>query len=356
MAKLPAYVIRTAFFAMLAGVGGLWLLQMVFAYLGELENINDSYTLSHALSYIFYRSPYFLGQFIPTGVLLGAVVGLSLLSGSSEIVVMRAAGVSLLRIIGWVMMPALLFVALALAVNQWLLPTATVHAHAIKNPKDTLVSIDGYWAVMPNDTGGRQIVRIGHADSEGNLRDIKRFDDKDGMLEAALVANSGNYTGDDDSYTWQLSDVNWLTLDGQVRTHQSADLSLTLPISKNSVHLLTRDAEDLSISELYAHGQLMKHQQTTSKRHQLAFWQKLLSPLSVLSLLLVACSFVFGSLRSQSMGFRVVLALLTGLLFSYLQDLSGFVALATGLSPFMMVLLPIILSGAIGLYLLNKKS
>ena len=35
---LPRYVIRSALFAMLGAVVGLWLLQMVFAYLSEMEN------------------------------------------------------------------------------------------------------------------------------------------------------------------------------------------------------------------------------------------------------------------------------------------------------------------------------
>lgn len=72
--------------------------------------------------------------------------------------------------------------------------------------------------------------------------------------------------------------------------------------------------------------------------------------------MVVACSFVFGSLRSQSLGFRIVIALLFGLVFSYIQDLVGFVSLSTGFSPFLMVALPIIISAALGIYLLKTKN
>jgi len=81
-----------------------------------------------------------------------------------------------------------------------------------------------------------------------------------------------------------------------------------------------------------------------------------LAPLAMLSLVLVACSFVFGSLRNQSLGYRIVIALLFGLVFSYLQDLVGFVSLSTGFSPFFMVLLPIIASAALGVYLIRNKN
>lgn len=354
MNKLSAYVIRTAFLSMLAGVLGLWLLQIVFSYLSELENLSDSYTLTQAFWYILYRAPEFLVEFTPTGVLLGAVVGLGLLSANSEIVVMRASGISLYRIIGWTMLPAWVFVLASLSVNQWVLPVGVDKARQIKDPHQQILAINGYWSVIPEQTGKR-IVYIEWADSDGNLKNIKQYQVNDDKLMSAMSAKAGVFDGGADGYTWTLQDAHQVNL-GNSATNDSQDkLQLSLPISQKSVALLTKDPQDLSISQLYAHKQLMIHQQSRSKTHELAFWQKLLSPFSVLSLLLIACSFVFGSLRSQSLGFRVVIALLTGLLFSYLMDLSGFIALATSLSPLVMVLLPIVISALIGAFLLNQK-
>ena len=131
--------------------------------------------------------------------------------------------------------------------------------------------------------------------------------------------------------------------------------TLSLPFAPESVYLLTRKAEDLSLTQLYDHRQFISGQGQRSLTHELAFWQKLLSPLSILSLVIVACSFVFGSLRTHSLGLRIVVALLFGLLFSYLQDLVGFVSLATGVSPLLMVILPIIASTLLGMYLLKRQ-
>ena len=61
---LPRYVIRSALFAMTGAVVGLWLLQIIFAYLSELENLSQTYTYLDALRFILYRSPYFLVEFI----------------------------------------------------------------------------------------------------------------------------------------------------------------------------------------------------------------------------------------------------------------------------------------------------
>lgn len=363
MGILPRYVIRSALLAMVGAVVGLWLLQMVFAYLSELENLSDTYTFVHALQFILYRSPYFLVQFIPTGALLGAVIGLGLLAGNSELVVMRAGGVSIYRIIGWVMIPAFLFVLVSLGINQFILPITNQKASAIAgHVADTkLISVQGYWTVNRQDDG-MDITYISYADNTGKLGQTKRYHlDNHANLTHALTAQTGEYqhtyqSKNQDGYTWRLNNVSQITIDGAgvVREHQDSS-QLALPIAPTDVHLLTKDADDLSLTDLYAHQRLMREQGGRSLRHELAFWQKLLSPFAVLSLVLVASSFVFGSLRSQGLGIRVVMALLTGLLFSYLTDLSGFVALASGISPLVMAILPILVSALFGMWFLQRR-
>lgn len=383
---LSRYVKLNALLAIIGAVLGLWALQLVFSYLSELDSLDDSYTMGEAIKYIFYRSPYFLEQFIPTGALLGAVIGLGLLANKSELVVMRAAGVSVYRIVGWVLQPALLFVLLALVINQFVLPYSNQLAQEINDEDNSslVTAVRGYWTVQPRfertkdgtaKPDGSDILYIDYADVQGNIGEVKRWHlDNNGNLQTAIHAEGGKYIGrealDTDSsktdsrkaseqyrYEWQLKNMTKLMINQGFESSQAIAPSdtLSLPFAPESVYLLTRKAEDLSLTQLYEHRQFMRGQGTRSLSHELAFWQKLLSPLSILSLVIVACSFVFGSLRTHSLGLRIVVALLFGLLFSYVQDLVGFVALATGFSPLLMVLLPIIASAILGGYLLKRQ-
>lgn len=386
MSLLSRYVKKTALLSITTSVLGLWLLQTLFAYLAELDNLSDGYQLVDALRYILYMSPYFLQQFIPTGALLGAVVGLGLLANHSEIVVMRASGVSSVKIVSWVMQPALIFVLVALLINQFVLPTSNHMAKTIRYQADNgTTSITGYWTIQPTydakGTGiGQDVLFIDYADSDGNIGLVKRWHfDTTGNLLSATLARGGYYVGSQPipssltshspkvQHQWQLSQVSQVNIGNTVKQNSTTNQNsnafesnkpqdiLTLPIEPKSVYLLTRKAEDLSLSQLLAHRSFMDSQQKRSLRHELAFWQKLLSPLSTLALVLVACSFVFGSLRQYSLGLRVVMALLFGLLFSYLQDLVGYVALATGVSPLLMVLLPMTAISILGMYLLDRQ-
>lgn len=382
---LSRYVKINALLAIIAAVLGLWGLQVLFSYLSELDSLSDSYTMGEALKYIFYRSPYFLEQFIPTGALLGAVVGLGLLANKSELVVMRASGVSVYRIVSWVLQPALLFVILALSINQFVLPTSNQLADEINDDDSSalITSVRGYWTMQPSfssvnsaddqttlQANGSDILYIDYADVQGNIGEVKRWHlDENGNLQTAIRAEGGQYTGrqligrtsdnkdEQYRYDWQLNNITRLTINQGFQSSQQLATTdtLSLPFAPESVYLLTRDAEDLSLTQLYEHRQFMQQQGKRSLTHELAFWQKLLSPLAILSLVIVACSFVFGSLRTHSLGLRIVVALLFGLLFSYIQDLVGFVSLATGFSPFLMVLLPVIGSALLGFYLLKRQ-
>lgn len=435
---ISRYVKTNALFAMLFAVLGLWALQIVFAYLAELEDISDSYTYFDALTYILYKSPYFLEQFTPTGALLGAVIGLGLLANNSELIVMRAAGLSIYRIVSWVLQPAFIFVILALGINQYVLPETNLMANQIRKPDTALLaSVNGYWTLQnapavgetaqKEGATGHNIIYIDYADANGNIGKVKRWHlDKDNNLTAVSQAAGGVYApkanpqnnagvqnlskSEQDllNYQWDLVDVTTLklaerasimrseqTVENQLVTeaagstdadtnvdisngntptsvNQSRNIVLdneplvakqtqaedviSLPISPNSVYLLTRRAEDLSLTQLYDHKQFNASQGTRSLEHEVAFWQKLLSPFAILSLVIVACSFVFGSLRTHSLGLRIVVALIFGLLFSYIQDLTSFVSLATGASPLLMVLLPIIASALLGFYLIKRQS
>lgn len=426
---ISRYVKKNALFAMLFAVIGLWALQMIFAYLAELEDISETYTYFDALTYIFYKSPYFLEQFTPTGALLGAVVGLGLLANNSELIVMRAAGLSINRIVTWVLQPAFIFVILALAINQYVLPESNLKANQIRKPDTALLaSVNGYWTLQnapavgdnaQQGEMGHNIIYIDYADANGNIGQVKRWHlDENNNLTAVSKASGGIYLPKANeqtqaslkdlteaekeriNYQWQLEDVTTLKLAERAAITQSEEIEQTqttsgapssavlsqgmpsnvkqsrdivlntaplvskqnqsddvinLPISPSSVYLLTRRAEDLSLTQLYDHKRFNASQGTRSLEHEVAFWQKLLSPFAILSLVIVACSFVFGSLRTHSLGLRIVVALIFGLLFSYIQDLTSFVALATGASPLLMVLLPILGSAALGFYLIKRQ-
>lgn len=349
---LARYVKKNALFAILGAVIALWLLKIVFDYLAELEDLSANYSYLDALHYIALTAPESLQGYMPVGALLGAVIGLGLLANNSELVVMQAAGLSRFKIVSWVIQPAVLLVILGLALSQFVLPTTNHLASQVKQENPLLTSsVSGYWDKQDN-----RIVAIDYADATGALKNIHIWQmSDDGRVQRVSQAATGRYQR---GTQWQLDNITTVTLqpDGRALQQQSTHQIVALPIEPTSIYLLTRRPEDMSLTDLWQHRQFLASENRRSLEHEVTFWKKILSPFAILSLVVVACSFVFGSLRSQSLGFRIVVALLFGLVFSYIQDLVGFVSLSTGFSPLLMVALPIIASAIIGFYLLKTKN
>ena len=88
----------------------------------------------------------------------------------------------------------------------------------------------------------------------------------------------------------------------------------------------------------------------------LAFWSKLFKPLATMALVLMAISFIFGPLRSVTLGQRVFIGVLVGFAFQISQDLLSPASLVFGFSPLIAVLLPSVCCAGIGFFLLHRAS
>src|SRR5690606_9999562 len=86
----------------------------------------------------------------------------------------------------------------------------------------------------------------------------------------------------------------------------------------------------------------------------LAFWKKLLQPVTTAALVFVAISFIFGPLRSVTLGQRVFTGVLVGFSFRILQDLLGPSSLVFGFSPLIAVVAPILMLVVMGMWVIRR--
>ncbi len=86
----------------------------------------------------------------------------------------------------------------------------------------------------------------------------------------------------------------------------------------------------------------------------MALWRKILQPVSITVMLLMALSFIFGPLRSVTMGARVIMGVLTGFSFFIANEVFGPLSLVYNLHPIVGALLPSAIFAVIASYLLRK--
>ena len=172
-------------------------------------------------------------------------------------------------------------------------------------------------------------------------------------MQSFVTAEKGQFLKDGQWTLEKSHQVDLLAQGNAIKTdHEQQALGLAL--QPKYVHMVTLDPDDLSPSQLISFMQYLSEYSQVPKTYELAFWKKVTSPFALITLVLIACSFIFGPLRQQSMGFRLVIALFTGLGFFYLQDFLGYASLVYAPSPAWFVLLPVVLMFMMGSYLLYR--
>jgi len=275
-----------------------------------------------------------------------------MLASNSELVVMQAAGLSRLDIIKSVMKTAILLIIASMAVGEWLAPSGEATAREIRaqaiSGGSLIAAKNGVWA-----KDGDYFVNIGEVLEQGQLKKIQiyRFND-DLKLDSWLSAEKAVYQ----DKVWLLSGVINTTLTKQNIVTQKADYQVwQSSLTPKKLGVVTVTPESLSISGLLDYLDYLEANEQDPSRYQLAFWRKLMQPVTVAVMLLVALSFIFGPLRSVSMGARIMMGVVTGILFFVSNEVLGSLSLVYQFPPIIGGISPSLLFISVAWYFMNKK-
>ncbi len=311
-----------------------------------------NYDLAHAALYVLYAIPRDIEVFFPMSALIGGLIGIGMLASNSELVVMQAAGLSRLDIIKSVMKTAILLIMFSMAVGEWLAPNGEARAREIRAQAisgGSLISAkNGVWA-----KDGDYFVNIGEVLEQGQLKKIQvyRFNDEL-KLDSWLSAETAVYQ----DKVWLLSNVvNTQFVDNVITTHKADFQVWHSSLTPSKLGVVTVTPESLSIRGLLDYLDYLNANAQDPSRYQLAFWRKLMQPVTVAVMLLVALSFIFGPLRSVSMGARIMMGVVTGILFFVSNEVLGSLSLVYQFPPIIGAISPSLLFVSVAWYFMNKK-
>lgn len=352
MTRLSRHVSVTVLAAMLMVQLLLLGLDLVFSFIGELDNVKGNYGAWQAFQHVVLILPSHVYEILPMSALIGALVGLGTLASSSELTVMRAAGVSTLRIVWWVLRGALLVIVLGLGLGELVVPVTEQRAEALKAQalgRDYEPGrISGYW-----QREGNELINIQLVTPAGELIGVSRYVRNDqGDLVQAQHAATGSYQGG----RWLLKDIRETVYasNGTATTQSRPEAVWLIGLTPSFLSVAAASPSQLRLADLRAYATYLQQEALDAGSYELQFWKKLLSPLAVFSMVLIACSFIFGPLRSVTLGLRIITGVLVGLVFRYGQDAFGYASLLFHWPPLLAVMLPIMLCLCVGVWSLYR--
>ncbi len=349
---LHRYIAKTVILATLLVMVVVLGLAFFINLLGELRDIGvGDYGLMQAAMHALLELPYNIYAFFPMLVLLGGVLGLSLLASHQELIVMRVSGFSIRQVITSVFAAAIILIILGMLIGEVIAPRthylADVHKSTDQSGGQAVITAAGLWVHE-----GNSFVHIDRVMAHKHLEGVTRYEfDNQHRLLASYFAKTMDYRNGQ----WKLYNLAKTTFsDNHTHSELLPEATWNLTLNPNVLSIGLLEPEEMPLTQLSSFTKHLQKNGVQSTEFQFSFWKRVLQPLTILIMLLLAVPFVFTAPRSINLGWQMVLGVVVGFMFYMLDSLLGQLSIVYQLPPFFAALLPILLFMGIGYYLLRR--
>ncbi len=260
--------------------------------------------------YVGLRVPQIVETFLPFSVLLGTILTLATLNQNSEVIAMKASGMSAHQVLAPLFLAALLVAAISFVFNERIVTRASAALSAWQKVEYTEV---------PRETGvrsniwvraGDDLISAGLVETNGpgvRLRDVKIYERTGGVLSSILSAESARSV----EGGWELTDASrFFRRSGTVEP--LGTLIAATGVRPDQFTLAQVDGDHLpflalqsAISDLDAAGRPVEGLKGI-------LWHKISGPLSAILMPLLGAVAAFGLARSGKLFVRAILGMVLG--------------------------------------------
>ncbi|MEA3000887.1 MAG: lipopolysaccharide export system permease protein [Sphingomonadales bacterium] len=344
--RIAWYMARMFLLRSLAVLAALVVILQMLDLLGETGKIlvHPGNGDAELWRYVSLRLPQLISRFTPFAVLLGTLITLATLNQNSEVVSMKAAGISAHQIIAPLILASLGIAALSFAFNERVVTRAT----------DTLSSwqeVD--YGTVPRDNGIRPNVSIRWGDDlifvkqvvgageATQLRGVTLYDRQGETLKRIVSAERGVRQG----RGWRLDKVTSFDVDAGAQT-VAPRLLYGQGLDPAQFTLAKVNADEQDLRTLRASIRELKLSGRATSELESGLWHKISGPLSVVLMPLLGAVAAFGLARSGQLFIRAVIGMALG--FAYfvadnfalaMGNLGAYPPLVAAWAPFLLFLL-----------------
>ena len=344
--RLALYLAKMFVLRSLAVLAALVVVLMTLDLLGESGKIlrvrgNGDAELWR---YVSLRIPMLISRFLPFSVLLGTLITLATLNQNSEVVSMKAAGISAHQIVAPLVVASLAIAAMTFLFNE----------RVVTRAAGTLSQWEKVeYGPVPRDTGIRPNVWVRWNDDlifaravrgEGGatqLEDVSVFDRDYETLKRIVEAKRGVREGNG----WRLEDAKTFDVDSGITTPASS-LSYGQGLDPVQFTLADVSAAEQDFATLRRSVEQLRLTGRATAALESGLWHKISGPLSVVLMPLLAGVAAFGLARSGQVFIRAMIGMLLGFAFFVadnfalaMGNLGAYPPLLAAWAPFVLFLL-----------------
>lgn len=320
----------------------------------ELTNTSDTYTISMAMTYVALKIPRLITEILATAVLIGTLVGLGQLARHSELISMRAAGVSLNVLAKAILKVGVVLALLSVILGEWVAPPAAQHAERLKavakSQRSALFGDNGFW--LRDDNAYLNIREIGGPRRLDGLY-VYEFDDQL-VLRLTTHAEYAEFDGE----RWVMHNLALSKIDDdKVAVSKIERAAWGAVLDPSLLNVIVVGPDLLPVWQVFQYADFLRDSGQRANDVEYVFWTRLLAPINIIVLMIIALPFVFaGNPRGGAIGQRIFFGAVSGVGFYMLSKATGQVALLYELNPFLSAALPISLFALVAVIAMRKPA
>jgi len=346
----------------------VWLsIYSFFNFLSELNSVGKSgYTIISALTYIIFQLPEVAYKQASPIILLGCILGMGHLASTGQLIVFRVSGASILKITLLTLKNSLIFVFFFISIGEFLAPISSSFAESSRSiamgDSSALQSQNGFWIRdgenfinVQNNIDGTLFngITIIEVDSSNKIERVIKsdkaiFDGSSLNMECRLEIENCN-----SSKIFSIDDSSFF---GDISLKERNSYNKIVSFDQDLVKSLEKEPEDLSTWTLFKQIRFLSDNKLRSGVFEVELYNRLIQPVTLIAMVLIAMLFIFGSIRDVTLGRKIFFGVVLGLSFEMLSRLTSAMALSFDFSPLLSSIVPSILVMLIAITLLIQKS
>ena len=358
MKILDRYIAKTLLFYTL-GVLVVWIgIYAFFNFIDEVKDIGQGdYTVTKAAIYVLADLPAVIYSHSSVVIFLGCLLALGYLASTSQLVIIRSSGVSIMRIAKIVIRSAILFIAVVIFIGEIISPITTQYAEnsrakALGN-NISAINQQGFWI-----KDGNSIINVkknfdGHVFGDITLVKLNELN----QLNSALYSNKATFDGNNLDFENTISyELNRNDKFVSIQSEQYKKYNTQVSFDQELIASLKKEPYELSTWNLYKQINFLTNNNLTAKPFEVELYKRIVKPVTLIAMLLFSMLFIFGSLRDSSLGKKIFLGVMISLFFELASRIGGMLSLRFDYNPLLSASIPTVVVLVFAFILLRRKS
>lgn len=352
MKLVDRYIIKNVFSSMFLVILMLTGLQAFILMVNQLGDLGKAdYGMLQALWYVMLGLPYQVYLFFPMASLLGCLIGLGVMANHSELVIFRAAGMSILQVTLAVLKMAILLIVFTTLIGETLLPKLVLWSEDYKklalHPDQVLKTKKGLWLRV-----GYDMLTVETVHSATDLEQIEQFhfDQQQKLIFVRHIQHLQLKDGKWWAFGVNQTNLSWI----KTTTFQAEAMPWPVQLDPRLLEVSQKEPQEMSLAELEQFIAVQKLTHQNVNHYQLNFWQRIVLPFTIIVMMLLAIPFVFGPLRSSTMGSKLVTGAVIGFGFYICNRICGSLSQIYQWHAFIAAMGPTVFCAMMGLYLMKR--